>query len=142
MSGAAESFEEFVRRRTIKLSDLTDKADTQTSKILETDKEFWDEVNDYQHLPYTTNELKRMNLETDSNSLHAIFDTWYGICSQENTKMGIMTMNEALWMRNCFTKLNTALKNITIRDTEAEKVRKENLSFLQKNVPDFKKIPL
>ena len=75
MSGDQQSYEEFLKRRTINLSEYTDQEDINRFKIFEDDKELAQIARDSEHLPYSTNELKRMNMEVDSNSLHSIFNT-------------------------------------------------------------------
>ena len=142
MSRPQESFEDFIKRRTIDLANFGQENDQTKSPIFEKDKKLWDSIEEFAHLPYSDKELKRMNLEIESNSLHAIYDTWFSICKDGGSTMGIMEMREAVWMRNCFTKLNVALKEISLKGTEALNVRKEGLEYLQKKLPDFKKIPL
>ena len=54
--------------------------------------------------------------------------------------MAGMDVKESFCMRNCFTKLDSTLQVLTIKNTRAERLLKKNSDYLKKNNPDFKNI--
>ena len=51
-----------------------------------------------------------------------------------------MEYEEGMCMRNCFTKLDSTLKAITLRNTRAERILNNNKKYLKKHNPEFKNI--